>query len=105
MKKILLSAAAIALSFGAFAQRNCGILQHEQYLQSKNPKRAMEREAYNRQMDAWVASHPVAKNAQTTIQIPLVVHMVYSSTADSVGDAQIFSQIQILNDDYTRNNA
>jgi len=108
MKKILLSVAAIALSFGAFAQRNCGVMQHEQYLQSKNPNRAQERAAYEQQIQNWLAANATAKTNQSTqsiMQIPLVVHMVYSSSADSVGDAQIFSQIQILNDDYTRNNA
>ena len=105
MKRILLSAAALALSFSSFAQRNCGVLQHEQFLQQKNPNRAQERVDYEKALQTWIASNPQAKSAQTIIQIPLVVHMVYSSTADSIGDAQIFSQIQILNDDYTRNNA
>src|ERR1700751_6044548 len=111
MKKILLSAAAIALSVGAFAQRNCGVLQHEQFLQQKNPNRAQERADYEVAIQKWIANgnnNQMARqmqSTQSTIQIPLVVHMVYSSTADSVGDAQIFSQIQVLNDDYTRNNA
>src|SRR5438105_2247641 len=109
MKKILLSATAIAMSLGVFAQRNCGILQHEQYLESINPNRAKERAAYEKAVQKWIANNPsaaaLAKTTQTTIQIPLVVHMVYNSVSDSVSDAQIFSQIQILNDDYTRNNA
>ncbi len=107
MKKILLSA-AIAISFSSFAQRTCGVLQNEQFLQQQNPNRAQERAEYEKAIQHWIANNPSAKtnqSTQSTIQIPLVVHMVYSSTADSIGDAQIFSQIQILNDDYTRNNA
>jgi hypothetical protein len=108
MKKILLTA-AVALSLSAFAQRNCGVLQHEQFLQQKNPKRAQERAAYESAVQNWITKNNnagrTAQSTQSTIQIPLVVHMVYSSASDSVGDAQIFSQIQILNDDYTRNNA
>lgn len=110
MKKIITLSLATAFGLSAMAQepkRVCGTLEHEQYLDQQNPTRAAQKAAYAKAMNKWIENHkndPTAKS-QTTVMIPLVVHMVYSSTADSVSDAQIFSQIQILNDDFTRQNA
>lgn len=110
MKKALLTAAALTLCFGGFAQitkRVCGAMEHELYLQSKDPNRAKARADYEKAVQDWVVKNAASRTNQSTqaiIQIPLVVHMVYSSTADSVGDAQIFSQINILNQDFTRTN-
>ncbi|HXU26918.1 MAG TPA: zinc metalloprotease, partial [Bacteroidia bacterium] len=109
MKKIITLTAALAFFANGYAQRVCGTLQHEQWLQQQNPKRAEQRKAYEQAISAFVKNAAAKQNqnnkTQSITQIPLVVHMVYSSTADSVEDAQIFSQIKILNDDYTRQNA
>ncbi|MGZ3864861.1 MAG: M43 family zinc metalloprotease [Bacteroidia bacterium] len=110
MKKALLTAAALTLCLGGFAQitkRVCGAMQHELYLQSKDPNRAKARADYEKAVQDWITKNAASRTNQSTqaiIQIPLVVHMVYSSSTDSVGDAQIFSQIQILNQDFTRTN-
>ena len=39
------------------------------------------------------------------IIIPVVVHVVYSSTSQNISNAQIHSQIQVLNEDFQRRNA
>lgn len=39
------------------------------------------------------------------IIIPVVVHVVYSSTLQDISNAQIHSQIQVLNEDFQRKNA
>src|SRR4051812_4748369 len=102
MKKLLLTGLlVVAFIFNGFSQRVCGTLQHEEFLNKQNPKRAEQRKAYEKSLQAYMQSNPNAKTQQSILQIPLVVHMVYSSATDSVSDAQIFSQIQILNDDYT----
>jgi len=109
MNKIITLVAALSFFASAHAQRTCGTMEHEQWLQQKNPKRAEQRKAYEQAMSNYIRNASVNKNknnqTQSIVQIPLVVHMVYSSTADSVQDAQIFSQIKILNDDYTHQNA
>ena len=107
MKKIITLIAAVSFFSNGYAQRVCGTMHHEQWLQQQNPKREEQRKAYEQAISKFISNAKANKTNQTQsiMQIPLVVHMVYSSTADSVGDAQIFSQIQILNDDYTRNNA
>ncbi len=109
MKKILTLSCVLALGISAFAQQNkrvCGTDLHEQFLEQKDPNRKQKREDYAKTMQKYMAMQKnSAQKSQTIIQIPLVVHMVYASTTDSITDAQIFSQIQVLNEDYTRTNA
>jgi hypothetical protein len=39
------------------------------------------------------------------ITIPVVVHIVYRTTAENISDAQVQSQIDVLNEDFRRLNA
>ena len=39
------------------------------------------------------------------ITIPVVVHVIYSNANENISDAQILSQIQVLNDDFRRMNS
>ncbi len=48
--------------------------------------------------DAFRAADPV-------ITIPVVVHVVYNTAAENVTDAQILSQIDVLNEDFRKANA
>ncbi|TVZ53181.1 GEVED domain-containing protein [Dokdonia sp. Hel_I_53] len=45
------------------------------------------------------------RNAATVISIPVVVHVIYSNSNENISDAQILSQIQVLNDDFRRQNS
>jgi hypothetical protein len=108
MKKIITLLAVLCFFTHVNAQiRVCVATQHEQWLQQQNPKRAEQRKAYEELLTAFIKNAATHKTTQTQniIQIPLVVHMVYHSASDSVSVAQILSQIKILNNDYTRQNA
>ncbi len=41
----------------------------------------------------------------TLITIPVVVHVLYNDDAENISDAQILSQIQVLNEDFSKGNA
>ncbi|HUS00939.1 MAG TPA: M43 family zinc metalloprotease [Chitinophagaceae bacterium] len=43
--------------------------------------------------------------ANEVITIPVVVHVLYNNAAQNISDAQIFSQLETLNNDYRRLNA
>jgi pregnancy-associated plasma protein-A/type IX secretion system substrate protein len=43
--------------------------------------------------------------AQTVIKIPVVVHVIYNSKVQNITDAQIESQVEIMNRDFRRHNA
>jgi hypothetical protein len=44
-------------------------------------------------------------STETVITIPTVVHVLYNNSAENISDAQIQSQIDILNEDFRRMNA
>ena len=67
-------------------------------------------DAYNRIMDienhstAFLNS-PQPLDASNLIHIPVVVHVLYYNSTQNISDAQIQSQIAVLNEDYNRLNA
>lgn len=88
----------------------CATVEYEKYLQEKNPNRMT-----NDQFEAWLA--PLVKKQTTArtssktavssvITIPVVVHVIHSGqaigTAPNITDAQIQSQITVLNQDFRR---
>ena len=46
-----------------------------------------------------------SQKAAAVITIPTVVHVIYNTSAQNISDAQIQSQMQVLNDDFRRQNA
>lgn len=87
----------------------CATAEYEQYLQEKNPKRSSDS-----QFEAWITplvnkykvSRANSKTAATIITIPVVVHIIHSGQAigiaPNITDAQVLSQIIVLNQDYRR---
>ncbi|WP_281297679.1 M43 family zinc metalloprotease [Flavobacterium limnophilum] len=88
----------------------CATVEYEQYLQEKNPKRMT-----NAQFEAWLAplvnKQKAARTssktaAPTIITIPVVVHVIYNGqpigTAPNITDAQVESQITVLNQDFRK---
>ena len=58
------------------------------------------------QTQRW-ESQPVeqrSNQANTVVTIPVVFHVVYANGTQNISDAQIMSQLQILNDDFRRLN-
>lgn len=53
--------------------------------------------------DEWVKSH--SENTRSVIIIPVVVHVVYHTAAQNISDERVQSQIDVLNEDFTRQNA
>ncbi len=48
----------------------------------------------------WISSHPQADETAAVITIPVVVHVVYKNQTENISDAQIYSQIDVLNQDF-----
>jgi hypothetical protein len=55
-------------------------------------------------IDKWIAHHASMRTNNTIDTIPVVVHVVWRTVDENISDAQILSQIQILNQDYSRTN-
>ena len=96
-------AAMMACAGNSFAQRTCGSMEILEMQIQEDPKRG---ETLNQ-----VEAHTLAietsgeRNVNGVITIPVVVHVLYNNSTENISDAQILSQIQVLNDDFRRFNA
>ena len=85
------------------AQNRCGTEAHTLELIDKYPDYAKARAKVNTETANWISNHPNYK-AKIIITIPVVVHVVWNTTSENISDAQIFSQINVLNKDFRRTN-
>lgn len=89
--------------------RNCGTDAYNAQLLESNPK-MMGGDAYENLMESKIAQVKAAMiaNPNRALQytIPVVVHVIHNGEAIGVGanisDAQVISQIQVLNEDFRR---
>ena len=85
----------------------CGTTEYEKMLQEKNPKR-MTQDQFESWLAPLVQKNATMRTAQTNavITIPVVVHVIYNGQAvgiaPNITDAQVQSQITVLNQDYSR---
>lgn len=89
----------------------CATVEYEQYLQEKNPNRMS-----NAKFEAWLAplvkketefrKSAKSKATKEIIKIPVVVHVIHNGeaigTAPNITDAQVQSQITVLNQDFRK---
>ena len=113
MKKSLLTLTAVFCSSIALLaqtppQRNCGTLQHHEYLKQTRPNYEADLNQYNQMIDQYLADQAAGLNVAKTnaiVTVPVVVHVLYRVAGENISDAQAASQVQVLNDDFAKLNA
>ena len=103
-KHLLFVLAFTGLSFSLNAQeRNCG--SHEYHLNQLEefPELNQKMKDLEKFTEEY-AQNPSRLNG-SVITIPVVVHVVYKTSQQNISDAQIQSQLDVLNDDFRRNNS
>ena len=123
MRKFMTKACALVLSAGllmpVFAQgpaggadkadreRVCHTMGNLDRLLHEDAKMARRMSLIEKQTQSYVHSvrQNPAQRSQMMITIPVVFHVLYNTAAENISDAQIMSQLQILNDDFRRLNA
>lgn len=106
-----MAVAFLLISFFAQGQQRCGTVEYLQKKRAQN--RVLEQDA---QFEQWLAQkiqqrqkNKKGNRIQSTYQIPVVVHVIHNGEDIGVGtnisNAQINSQIAVLNKDYNRLNA
>lgn len=85
--------------------RRCGTTEYCEQKELSNPEITAKRQQIKDFTTQWIADNPQQAKSLATITIPIVVHVVYKTTAENISDAQILSQITVLNNDYRRLNA
>jgi hypothetical protein len=89
---------------GTFAQvRNCGTMEHLSWLTQQNPNLTQRMQEIENFTQAYVTSNP--EGTRTVVTIPVVVHVLYNTSAQNISDAQVQAQINQLNADYARLNS
>jgi hypothetical protein len=87
----------------AFGQRTCGSADHLQQM-LQDPAKAKAYEKTENQIRNWVQEHGEEHRMGSVITIPVVVHVVYRTATQNISQAQIQSQIDVLNKDYRKLN-
>ncbi|HEY4209096.1 MAG TPA: T9SS type A sorting domain-containing protein [Puia sp.] len=98
----------------ATAQQGCRSLDYRQYLLRNDPglaARIMDIERFTQQQIKHSSTIATGsgnsihdENSIQVIAIPVVVHIVYNNAAQDISDAQVQSQIAVLNRDYGKQN-
>ena len=95
----------------SFAQRDCVSSSYLQTQLQQDPllaNRIREQNQYiaNRIQARKLRAGAIGQGSVTpVIRIPVVVHILYYSAADNISDAQVLSQLAVLNEDFRRLNA
>jgi hypothetical protein len=101
MKKLLLLFGSVFF-MNAFGQRTCGTSEKMEQFFNENPVARMNRES----LKNFLVNNDYHLNRTAgVVTIPVVVHVLYFSEAMNISDAQIASQIKVLNDDFRKMNA
>ncbi len=107
MKKLCLVIVVLLNVFFTNAQqRNCGTMQHLDEIRQRDPGVDNRMDVENLDIKHWISNNTSSsKSMPNIITIPVVVHVIYKNSSQNISDAQIFSQIDILNEDFRMNNA
>lgn len=107
MKKRYLAILALAVgmtgSVLAQTHRNCGTMDHLNEQIAADPGMEQRMQQIEAATQSWIADPSHRTGA--VITIPVVVHVVYNTAAQNISDAQIQSQINVLNADFRKLNA
>ena len=66
----------------------------------RDPSMIERRQQSNLAIQNWIASNPQTDETAALVTIPVVVHVVYKNQTENISDAQIFSQMDVLNQDF-----
>lgn len=78
-------------------------MEHLEDQLNANPNMLYDIRRIERDTD-FAAKSLMRSDDNSTITIPVVIHVVYSTAAHNISDEQIYSQIRVLNEDFQRQN-
>ncbi len=105
MKKGILYIILFLFCINVHGQRNCGSELNLTKLQQTDPARYQRIMDLENRIQKFLSEPELRSTSQPTIYIPVVVHIVYKTNDQNISDAQVQSQIQVLNEDFRRLNA
>ncbi|MFN3315575.1 MAG: zinc metalloprotease, partial [Raineya sp.] len=111
MKKLLALGFAALFAGASFAQRSCHTMDVLERQKQQDPGLEQRMQQIERITENYIRNGSAYStgNERVTgvVTIPVVVHVIYNSAKpqENISDAQIQSQIAVLNEDYRRTNA
>ncbi|MBC7885134.1 MAG: T9SS type A sorting domain-containing protein [Saprospiraceae bacterium] len=81
-------------------ERNCGTMEVLDRQIKENPSMLKNMDEIERQVQEYIRKHPNGSGERTVITIPTVFHVVYRTATENISDAQVQSQIAVLNADF-----
>ena len=102
MKKLFTTILILSSIYG-FSQQRCGTSIRTNHLLENDEDFAIAKLKVNKQTTKWIENNPNF-SVKTIITIPIVVHVVWKNPQQNITDAQIFSQIDVLNKDFRKLN-
>ncbi|MCB0842720.1 MAG: PKD domain-containing protein, partial [Bacteroidetes bacterium] len=89
-------------------ERKCVTVEMEGELRTQHAKETENDSTFENWIDGAIqrmqTSRSTRRAATTVFTLPVVVHIIYSNTTENISDEQILSQIEVLNQDYRRQN-
>lgn len=101
-KHLLIVPAVIWLCAAAHAQAPCGTMEYNRKLIEDNPQYQAVWDMLSERGPQFISGY---RGGAPVITIPVVVHVVWKTTGQNISDAQILSQLDVLNEDFRRLNA
>lgn len=95
--------ALLAVNIINAQQRNCASMEVLEQLMQENPGMQQQMEAIEQHTNNFLSNSFL--ESRDVVTIPVVVHVVYRTTTENISDAQILSQIAVLNNDFRKLNA
>jgi hypothetical protein len=99
---LLVSVFSLSSRYASGQIIRCATYEHDKMKMEKDPQYRAHYESMGQKMQQWVAEANQERTATTgIITIPVVGHVLWNTSAQNISDAQIHSQIDVLNEDYT----
>ena len=89
-------------SSSLYAQRTCGAMEHLEMQLERSPKVAPMMDQIEQHTQEMINGRSAVNGI---ITIPVVFHVVWNTSAENLSDAQLQSQLDVLNEDFRRLNA
>ena len=106
--KALTSIFFIFILTQAGAQRICGSSEYKKQQLAQNPSLQNSFDLVEQQIEKTIANIKKYAARDTSsneiINVPVVIHVIYKSAAQNISDAQILSQLEVLNKDFSNQN-
>ena len=86
-------------------RRACGSMEVLAAQLAADPAQAQRMAAIEAHAQRFKANPAAQRTTAGTVIVPVVVHVLYNTAAQNISDAQVQSQIAVLNEDYRKLNA